>query len=64
MSTGFSPRLKRPEHGADHPSPSSVEVKERADLYLYPPVGLLDLFYGETYLYLTLLWLQMLCSNI
>ena len=31
------PGLKRPERGVDHPLPSSVEVKERVELYLYSP---------------------------
>jgi len=31
--------VKRPGHGFDHPPPSSAEVKERVELYLYihPP---------------------------
>jgi len=29
------PGLKRPGRGADHPHPSSAEVKERVQLYLY-----------------------------
>jgi hypothetical protein len=33
------PGLKRPERGVDHPSPSSAEVKERVELYLYSPSG-------------------------
>jgi hypothetical protein len=33
------PGVKRPGHGADHPSPSSAEVKERVELYLYSPSG-------------------------
>jgi hypothetical protein len=28
---------KRPGRGIHHPSPSSAEVKERVELYLYPP---------------------------
>jgi len=31
---------KRPEQGVDHPFPSSSEVKERLELYLYSPSGL------------------------
>ena len=31
--------VKRPEHGADHPPPSSAEVKERVELYFYSPSG-------------------------
>ena len=33
------PGLKRPGCGVDHPYPSSAEVKERAELYLYSPSG-------------------------
>jgi len=29
--------IKRPGHGLDHPLPSSGEVKERVELYLYSP---------------------------
>jgi hypothetical protein len=32
--------VKRPERGVDHPSPSSTEVKESVDIYLYSPSGL------------------------
>jgi hypothetical protein len=35
----FSPGVKRPGHGINHPPPSSVEVKERVELYLYSPSG-------------------------
>ena len=31
--------VKRPERGADRPSSSSAEVKERVELYLYTPSG-------------------------
>ena len=37
MSTGSFPGLKRPGRGVNHPSPSSAEVKERVELYLYTP---------------------------
>jgi hypothetical protein len=33
MGTG----VKRPGRGIDHPPPSSAEVKERVELYLYSP---------------------------
>jgi hypothetical protein len=33
------PRVKRPGRGVDHPPPSSAEVKERAEPYLYSPSG-------------------------
>jgi len=39
MGTGSFPRVKRPARGADHPPPSSVEVKEREELYLSSPSG-------------------------
>jgi len=35
MGTGSFPEVKRPGRGVDHPPPSSAEVKERAELYLY-----------------------------
>jgi hypothetical protein len=31
--------VKWPRHGVDHPPPSSTEVKERLELYLYSPSG-------------------------
>ena len=34
------------------PTPSSADVKERAELYFYSPLGLRGLFEGELYLYL------------
>ena len=37
--TGFFPGVNRPGRGVDHPPPSSVEVKERIELYLYSPSG-------------------------
>jgi hypothetical protein len=48
--TGSFPGVKRPGRGVDHLSPSSAEVKERVELYLYPPLTLRDLLYGELYL--------------
>jgi hypothetical protein len=36
--TGSFPGLKRPECDVDHPPPSNVGVKERVELYLYPPL--------------------------
>ena len=36
--------LKRPGRDVDHPPPSSAEVKERVELYLYSPVGIRGLF--------------------
>jgi hypothetical protein len=37
MGTGSFPGVKRPGRGVDHPPPSSAEVKERVELYLYSP---------------------------
>jgi len=39
MYTGSFPRLKRQEHGVDHPAPSSAEAKERVELHLFSPYG-------------------------
>jgi len=36
---GTVPVLKQPGCGADHPSPSSAEVKERVKLYIYSASG-------------------------
>jgi len=40
MGTGSSSGVKRPVRGVDHPPPSSDEVKERVELYLYSHSGL------------------------
>jgi len=40
MGTGSFPWVKRPGRGVDHPQPSSAEVRERVELYLYSPYGL------------------------
>jgi hypothetical protein len=39
MGTGSFPGVRRPGSGADHPPPTSAEVKERVELYLYSPFG-------------------------
>jgi hypothetical protein len=39
MGTGSFPEVKRLGRGVDHPPPSSVEVKEREELYFYSPSG-------------------------
>jgi len=36
------PGAKRPGRGVDYPPPSSTEVKERVELYLYSPSGSLQ----------------------
>ena len=35
MDTGSYPEIKRPRRGVDHPPPSSADVKERVEIYLY-----------------------------
>jgi hypothetical protein len=35
IGTGSSPGVKQPGRGVDHTTPSSAEVKERVELYLY-----------------------------
>jgi len=35
----FPRGVKQLGHGVDHPPPSSAEVKERVELYLYSPFG-------------------------
>ena len=39
MGTGSFPGVKRLKSGIDHPPPSSAEVKQRVQLYLYSPSG-------------------------
>jgi len=39
MGTGSFPGVKRPGRGVNHPPPSSVEVEERVELYLFSPFG-------------------------
>jgi len=39
MGTGSFLGVERPGHGVDHPPPSSAEVKERVELYLYATSG-------------------------
>jgi len=39
MGTGSFPGVKRLGCGVNHPPPSSTEVKERVELYLYSPSG-------------------------
>jgi hypothetical protein len=41
MRTGSFPGVKLLGRGVDHTSPSSAEVKERVELYLYSPSGAL-----------------------
>jgi len=46
MGTGSVPGVKGPGRGVDHPPPSSVEVRERIELYVYSPSGLSWLVIG------------------
>ena len=39
MGTGSLPGVKGQGRGVDHPPPSSTEVKERVEPYLYSPSG-------------------------
>ena len=39
MGTDSFPGVKRPGHGVDHSGPSSAEVKERVEPYLYSTSG-------------------------
>ena len=39
MGTGSFLRVKRPERGVDHQPPSSAEVKEKVELYLFSLSG-------------------------
>jgi hypothetical protein len=49
-NTFIIPEVKQPGHGINHPAPSSAEVKERAELYIYSPLGLRSMFQGELFL--------------
>jgi hypothetical protein len=49
MGTRSLPGVKRPESGVNLPTESRSEVKERGQLYLYPPLGLQGLLQEETY---------------
>ena len=48
-TSGFFPEVKQPGGGVDHPPPSCDEVKERADLYMYSPLGLEGSLRDEIY---------------
>ena len=44
VGTRSFPGVKRPGHGVDHPSLSSVEAKEIVELYFYSPLWFRGLF--------------------
>ena len=46
VGTGSFQGVKWPGRGVDHPPPSSAEVNERVELYLYSPSGHLWPFLG------------------
>jgi hypothetical protein len=48
------PGVKQPGRGVNHPPPFSAEVKEKVELYLYPPSGPSWPVLGRTLLYFTL----------
>ena len=47
IGTGSFPGVKRSERGIDQPYPSSAEVKERVELYIYYHLGIRGMFYNE-----------------
>jgi hypothetical protein len=51
MGTGSFPGVKQPGRDVDHPPPSSAEVKERVELYIYSPSGLSWPVLGRTLLF-------------
>jgi len=38
--SGPSQGVKQPRRGVDHPSPTTTEVKEKVELYIYSSTGL------------------------
>ena len=54
MGTRSFPEAKETGRGVDHPPPSSAEVKERVEVYIYSPSGLSWCVLVWTYLYLYL----------
>ena len=48
VGTGPFPGVKRPGRGVNHPPPSSTEVKERVELFLYTSSGTSWTLLGRT----------------
>jgi hypothetical protein len=44
MGIGSFPGVKRPGRGVDHLHPTSSEVEEIVELYIYSPLGIRDVF--------------------
>jgi hypothetical protein len=40
IGNDLSRGVKRPDRGVDNPPPSSAEIRETVELYLYSPMGL------------------------
>ena len=50
LPQGITLKVKRPESEADHPPPSTAEVKNQQSYTFFPPTGLqLNLFTGHTH---------------
>ena len=62
MGTGSFPWLKWPGRGVDHPHPSSAEVKERVEFYLFSPSGPSWRATGRA-LPLAVIWYSLICCN-
>jgi len=59
MGTGSVPGIKQPRRGVDHPPPSSAEVKEVVELYLYSTSWPTWSVKGEIYLYIDFLYYKL-----
>ena len=49
MGTGALPGVKRPGRDADHPPPSSAEVEESVEVYIFFPLWAFVACYGESF---------------
>ena len=57
------PGVKRPGRGVDHPLPFSAEVKERVELYIYPPLWAFVACYRVNFTFLYRLLIFFLFRN-